>query len=164
MGRRRVADENSRDRGGEIDRRRNRVRWRGGIGKLASLIVLAWSWGCSGDSSEGETSGEGQPVENRLIEIRMTDDMRFEPENPVVAVGDTIVWINVGGLPHTTTDVPGRAGVPENNILPAGAATWDSGLMMAEQEFQAVVTTSGAYTYLCTLHEVMGMVGRLTVQ
>ncbi len=90
--------------------------------------------------------------------------MTFEPKNPVVAVGDTVVWINIGAMPHTATDDPGRAGVPEHNILPAGAAIWDSGLLMAQGEFRAVFDTPGEYTYLCTLHEVMGMVGHVTVE
>ena len=161
MGRRCGADEGRR---AEIDRRRGPVRRQRGIRGLASLMVLAWSWGCSGEPRTGETPGEGQPAKSRLIEIRMTDDMHFEPENPVVAVGDTVVWINVGVMPHTATDEPGRAGVPEHNILPAGAATWDSGLLMAEEEFRTVFATSGDYTYLCTLHEVAGMVGRVTVR
>lgn len=146
---------------------------------LASLIVLAVSGGCSGEPPSARVSTEAQPVEGQpaqaqsveaqpveghLIEIRMTDDMRFEPENPIVAVGDTVVWINVGAMPHTTTDEPGRAGVPEHNILPAGAAPWDSGLMEGQSTFQTVFDQPGEYTYLCTLHEVMGMVGRVTVR
>ena len=178
------ADEDPQGQRAEIDRRRNPVRWRGGIRGLASLIVLASSGGCYGEppsaraSAEEEehtatsveeeehaaTSVEGQRVESHLIKILMTDDMRFEPENPVVAVGDTVVWINVGVLPHTTTDEPGRAGVPEHNLLPAGAAPWDSGLMEGQKEFRAVFDRPGEYTYLCTLHEVMGMVGRVTVR
>lgn len=139
------------------------------IAGLASLIVLAASGGCSGEPPSARVSTEAQPaqaqsVEGHLIEIRVTDDMRFEPENPIVAVGDTVVWINVGAMPHTTTDKPGRAAVPEHNILPAGAAPWDSGLMAGQSEFRAVFDQPGEYTYLCTLHEVMGMVGRVTVR
>ncbi len=160
------------DSKGGAARRRNSLHWRGGVRGLASLIVLAAGGGCYGeppsarDSAEEETaiSVEDQRVESHLIEIRMTDQMRFEPENPVVAVGDTVVWINVGVMPHTTTDEPGRAGVAEHNILPPGAATWDSGLMAGQGEFRAVFDQPGEYTYLCTLHEVMGMVGRVTVR
>lgn len=149
---------------------------------LALLIVLAGTGGCSSEAPSARVSAEeeapaarvsaeeGAPtveatrVASRRIEIRMKDDMTFEPENPVVAVGDTVVWINIGAMPHTSTDDPGRAGVPEHNILPAGAATWDSGLLMAQGEFRAVFDTPGEYTYLCTLHEVMGMVGHFTVE
>ena len=67
-------------------------------------------------------------------------------------------------MPHTTTDEPGRAAVPEHNLLPAGAAPWDSGLMEGQSEFRTVFDRPGEYTYLCTLHEVLGMVGRVTVR
>jgi len=149
-----------------------------GITAIVLLVAVVSGGGCQGDvasarlSAEeegsavaaGAASDEGPTVHGHRIEIRMTDAMRFEPENPVVAVGDTVVWINVGAMPHTTTDEPGRAGVPDHNILPVGAATWDSGLMDAQGEFRAVFETPGEYTYLCTLHEVMGMVGRVTVR
>ncbi len=141
---------------------------------LALLMVLAGTGGCSSEAPSARVSAEEEApvapavetpkVASRLIQIRMKDDMTFEPENPVVAVGDTVIWINIGAMPHTATDDPGRAGVPEHNILPAGAATWDSGLLMAQGEFRAVFDTPGEYTYLCTLHEVMGMVGRVTVE
>ena len=85
-----------------------------GITRLALLMLLASSGGCHGDSRsaraaaaeegltatsverrgvDGKPAG-GAPVHGHKIEIRMTDGMRFEPENPVVAVGDTVVWIN----------------------------------------------------------------------
>ena len=150
-----------------------------GITGPALLLVLASSGACQGERASGSVSTEqdepkatsvegqridGQQINGHLIEIRMTDDMRFEPENPIVAVGDTVVWINVGAMPHTTTDEPGRASVPEHNVLPVGAAPWDSGLMEPQREFRAVFDRPGEYTYLCTLHEVMGMVGRVTVR
>jgi plastocyanin len=144
------------------------------ITAVALTMALVSSGGCRDDhpaarpaaveEERGVASRDTSEVESHRIEIRMTDDMRFEPENPVVAVGDTVVWINVGAMPHTTTDEPGRAGVPDHNVLPAGASTWDSGLMNARVEFRAVLKTPGEYTYLCTLHEVMGMVGRITVR
>lgn len=98
-----------------------------------------------------------------MVVIRMTDAMRFEPEHPTIAAGDTVVWINEGQMPHTATDKPGLAGVPEHNVLPDGAEPWDSGLLDPGQSYRQVVTTEGDYTYLCFLHEAAGMVGRITV-
>ena len=67
-------------------------------------------------------------------------------------------------MPHTSTDEPGRAGVPEHNHLPDGAATWDSGFVESGGLFRRVFDVPGEYAYLCTLHELAGMVGRLTVR
>ncbi len=94
----------------------------------------------------------------------MTDDLRFVPENPAISVGDTVVWIIEGALPHTATDKPGSAGVDEHNILPAGAEPWDSGLLDPGQTYRTVLTVAGNYTYVCLIHEAGGMIGRLTVQ
>ncbi len=94
----------------------------------------------------------------------MTDDLRFVPENLAISVGDTVVWIIEGALPHTSTDKPGSAGVDEHNILPEGAEPWDSGLLDPGETYRTVLTVAGNYTYVCLIHEAGGMIGRLTVQ
>lgn len=81
-----------------------------------------------------------------------------------MAVGDTLTWVNVGQIQHTTTDTPGRAAVPEHDILPLGADPWDSATRQTGETFRQVLTVPGEYTYLCLLHEVAGMVGYVTVR
>lgn len=90
--------------------------------------------------------------------------MRFVPERATIGVGDTVVWINAGELPHTATDAPGSAAVPEHQSLPPGAEPWDSGHLASGERFRHVFRTPGEYDYLCTLHEAAGMVGELTVR
>ena len=101
---------------------------------------------------------------NRTVVIRMTDDLKFVPEHLTVSAGDTLVWVNEGAMLHTTTDKPGTAALNEHNILPAGAAAWDSGLLNSSERFSVVLTVPGEYTYLCYLHEAAGMIGRITVE
>ncbi len=103
-------------------------------------------------------------AQNRTVVIRMTDDMKFIPEHPTVAAGDTLVWFNEGAMLHTTTDKPGTAAVNEHNVLPDGAEAWDSGLLNGGERFSVVLTVPGEYTYLCYLHEAAGMIGRITVE
>ncbi len=100
---------------------------------------------------------------DRLLRIEMRDDMTFDPASPTVAVGDTILWVNVGGMPHTSTNQPGRAAVPEHTSLPEGAEGWDSGLVDAGGEMRIVPTVPGEYAYFCSLHEALGMVAKVTV-
>lgn len=126
---------------------------------LAAALLLAACGG--GDSAPHDAVPSG---DEHVVVIRMTDEMRFVPEHPVVSVGDTIVWVNEGQMPHTSTDTPGTAGVAEHNVLPPDAGPWDSGLLDPGEQFRYVVTTPGEYTYLCFLHEAAGMVGRLTVK
>jgi len=116
-----------------------------------------------GDDSSRETMAPVESSEGVLV-IRMSDDMAFDPGHALINVGDTVVWIQEGVLPHTTSDGPGEAAVPEHALLPDGAEPWDSGLLDPGQRFSVVFDTPGEYTYLCTIHEAAGMVGRITVR
>ncbi len=48
-------------------------------------------------------------------------------------------------------------------MLPEGASTWDSDLLESGQKHERVFSVAGDYTYVCTLHEALGMVARLEV-
>lgn len=94
----------------------------------------------------------------------MTDALKFEPAHITVAAGDTIVWVNVGVVPHTVTDDPRLAGVAEHSILPRGADSWDSAMVKGGARFTWVFTQPGEYTYVCLYHEAAAMIGRVTVR
>ena len=94
----------------------------------------------------------------------MGDDMRFTPDPAIAAVGDTVIWVNAGTLPHTSTNQPERSADRAHSTLSAGAEPWDSGLLGEGETFRMVVTIRGEYAYVCTIHEAMGMTGRLTVR
>lgn len=141
---------------------------------LVVVFAIAVS-ACSSDSATPETNApaESTPATanatsevtsgpHRVV-IRMLDDMTFDPPVARITVGDTVVWVNDGAVPHTTTADPSAAGNPDNVLLPQGAATWDSKFLNSGETFRQVVTVVGDYTYLCTLHEAAGMVGRLEV-
>ncbi len=103
------------------------------------------------------------PPSGGAIVINMTDDNTFAPASVTISVGDSVTWVNVGQVPHTSTDTPGAPAVPEHAILPAGAVAWDSGLMNNADRKTVVFTVPGEYAYFCGLHEAMGMVGTITV-
>ena len=65
----------------------------------------------------------------------------FTPNALSVMVGDTIIFQHAGGT-HTTTSVS----------VPSGAAAWDSPISANNPTFIYVVTTAGAYAYVCTPH------------
>jgi plastocyanin len=126
--------------------------------RVLTVVVLLAACSAGEEAIEQDIPGE------HTVVIRMTDEMKFVPEQPTLSVGDTVVWINEGSMPHTATDKPGTAGLDEHNVLPEGAEAWDSGLLESGQTYSRVFTTAGDYTYLCFLHEAAGMIGRLTVQ
>ena len=123
---------------------------------LAALPAIA----CGEPAPERHSTDSGP---HRLV-IHMLDDMTFEPANPTIAVGDTVVWINDGKLPHTTTGDPKLARTPANVELPEGASTWDSGALSEGEEYRFVFTVPGRYAYVCSLHEMAGMLGNLEVR
>lgn len=125
-----------------------------------SFIVL-WLTGCSNEQSEPP---EIVVLDEQTILIEMTDEMKFMPETLTVSVGETLVWINRGSLPHTATDNPINAAVPEHNVLPVNATSWDSKALQQGESFKYIPTVPGNYTYSCTLHEANGMIGRLIVR
>jgi len=130
---------------------------------MFAVVVSA----CSGDTADStpasaDAASAATPGPHRVV-IRMLDDMTFDPPVARITVGDTIIWVNDGSVPHTTTADPSAAGNPDNVALPSGAVTWDSGFLNSGETFRQVVNVVGDYTYLCTLHEAAGMVGRLEV-
>lgn len=138
-------------------RRRSRVGIASAIVVLAALPLLA-SCAASPDPNDGATAGpDGGTV------IEMTDDLRFDPEELTIRVGETVTWRNTSSIDHTATDDPGKAEDPANAVLPEGAEPWDSGNMEPGAEWSYTFEVAGEYTYFCIPHETAGMVGRLNV-
>ncbi|HXV86702.1 MAG TPA: hypothetical protein VD793_08395, partial [Gemmatimonadales bacterium] len=73
-----------------------------------------------------------------LVEIR---DMAFHPATLVLAVGDTVVWINRDMLPHTATA--------------SDTTRLDTGELLRDGRAWFVADRVGEVAYLCRLHPVM---------
>lgn len=131
---------------------------------MTITAAVAFASGCGGGGGEADSGAVEPPRRGGVVVIEMNDEMRFVPENALVAPGDTIEWVNVGEIPHTATASPGAAAVPDHVALPDGAAPWDSGEIGPGERFRTVVEVEGEYAYVCTLHEALGMVGRLVVR
>ncbi len=97
--------------------------------------------------------------------VEMNDQLRFDPEQLTIRVGDTVTWRTVGAIPHTSTADPDKANNPEEHVqLPEGAETWDSGIVSTDEEYSRTFDVPGEYTYFCIPHEAAGMIGYLTVE
>lgn len=96
--------------------------------------------------------------------VEMNDQLRFDPEQLTIQVGDTVTWTTVGAIPHTSTCDPAKAQNPDENVkLPEGAEVWDSGLVNSGESWSHTFDVPGDYTYFCIPHESAGMVATLTV-
>lgn len=65
---------------------------------------------------------------------------KYEPRNPVLKVGDTVVWRNRDIVPHTAT---------------ARDGSWDSGTIGAGGTWQTTVTAAMLTDYFCRHHPSM---------
>jgi LPXTG-motif cell wall-anchored protein len=74
-------------------------------------------------------------------------DFDFVPATITIAPGDTVVWTNNSGSPHTST-----------------AGSWDSGTMNPGASFSHTFSSTGSFPYHCDFHETLGMVGTVVVQ
>ena len=75
-------------------------------------------------------------------DISITDDMKFNPEDLTINVGDTVNWTNNDGMGHTATSTDGPASFDSGNI--ATGATWSF-----------TFTEAGTYNYKCDYHSSM---------
>ena len=75
-------------------------------------------------------------------DISITDDMKFNPEDLTINVGDTVTWTNNDGMGHTATSTDGPASFDSGNI--AAGATWSF-----------TFTEAGTYDYKCNYHSSM---------
>ncbi|WP_198666808.1 T9SS type A sorting domain-containing protein [Taibaiella helva] len=77
----------------------------------------------------------------------------FNPASVTITLGDTVKFVYVSGMDHTTT----------SKTIPSGAAAWDAPLTASSTTFVYVPTVAGTYAYVCKPHESLGMVGTFTV-
>src|SRR5688500_1732419 len=78
--------------------------------------------------------------------------LSFSPKNFTATIGDTIRFVWVAGF-HTTT----------STLVPPGAASWDALIDNSHTSFLYPVKVAGSYSFECTFHVEMGMVGSFTV-
>lgn len=97
--------------------------------------------------------------------VEMNDDMKFEPVNLTVTIGETVIWRNMGaGMVHTATCDATEAADPAHVRLPNGTTPWNSGLIQPGERWEYTFDVPGEYRYFCIPHEVVGMVATITVE
>lgn len=77
---------------------------------------------------------------------------QFSPASTNAQCGDTIVWSWSAGS-HTTT----------STTIPNCATPWDMPITSSSTSYSITVPCAGTYSYQCTPHASMGMVGNIIV-
>ena len=83
-------------------------------------------------------------------------NLAFNSAQLTIHVGQTVMWRNDDGVPHTTT-----SGSCPNGVC-AAMPGWDSGTLNPGQTFSHQFTTMGTFPYFCRIHGAM-MQGTITV-
>lgn len=71
---------------------------------------------------------------------------KYNAPEVTVAVGDTIVWVNQDGAPHTAT---------------ARDGSFDTGTLKKGKSGEVTATAAGTFEYFCKFHR--NMIGTMTV-
>jgi plastocyanin len=103
--------------------------------------------------------------------VDMTDDLVFDPDELTIAPGDTVRWVNVGGIGHSVTayeeEIPADATFFASGGLDSEAAARRSypqqGDVAGGEEYSHTFDVEGDYEYFCIPHEAVGMVASVSV-
>ena len=117
-------------------------------GVFLFLTVLLFV-GCNNKENKPQTETEPATIEQENhkpqthnVEIK---DMKFQPEDLIVHVGDTVIWTNKDIVAHDVT---------ETN------KAWTSGPLVSDASWKKVIEKSDSY--FCSIHVVMK--GKITVE
>ncbi|MDY6780855.1 MAG: plastocyanin/azurin family copper-binding protein, partial [Halobacteria archaeon] len=108
----------------------------------------------SGNETGNESGSGGSSREPKTWEVSMTSENIFDPIGLHIQPGDTVKWVNNGGV-HSSHSYDDR--------IPEGASTWASGTYSEGESWSHTFETEGTYDYYCTPHKSLGMVGRIVV-
>jgi plastocyanin len=111
----------------------------------------------AGQAAPGSSGSGGTFV------VMMTDANQFQPASLTIPKGSTVTWKNTSQMEHTVTADPAKAAKKGDAALPDGATPFDSGMIGAGQSYSHTFDVPGTYKYLCIPHEMLGMVGTITV-
>ena len=127
---------------------------------LGVLILLGWT-----GSAEAPPAGPDMHVDGpRVLEVKMVDrgggQWRFAPADIQVTPGDVVRFVQDDVAPHNVEfkDVPGGTTL--------GGAAMGPFLLQKGETYDLTIDdrfAPGLHKYVCTPHELLGMVGTIAV-
>lgn len=104
-------------------------------------------------TTPAESAEPEKPQAHVIKMVTLAEKNFFDPAELTIKVGETVRWVNDSGV-HDVTSVK----------IPEGATPFKSELFTAPgMAFEYTFTIPGEYEYVCTPHEVLGMVGKIIV-
>ena len=149
---------------------------------MATVGLAVMACGGGGDAqaeqsaaaaAAADTSVSGGTGTVHEVQMVLTDagEYRYIPDQLTIKVGDTVRWINASGGPHNVQFKSGQVPDGAEAVLNAAMANrigpMNGQLLMAPNavyEISFEGAPVGEYSYVCTPHELLGMVASLTIE
>lgn len=104
-------------------------------------------------TATAESLTPAKPPVHVIKMVTVNEKNFFDPPELTIKVGDTVRWVNESGV-HDVSAIK----------VPEGVTPFKSELFTAPgMTFEYTFTVPGEYGYVCTPHEVLGMVGKIIV-
>ena len=123
---------------------------------IAVTLLGIWvyaTWYVTSPEPASAAQGQVQPVAQRKDELVVPmANFVFNPQEVVIPVGTTVIWVNQDGAPHTATADDGQL--------------FKSDLLSKGQSFKHTFGAVGEFPYYCELHGSAGgvdMAGKIKV-
>ena len=110
-----------------------------GIG-LVSIALVAQIIGPAVVAQDDQGTDDGGQAAAPASVAASIVNFAFQPADLSVKVGDTVVWTNTGGAPHTSSSDTGA---------------WDTGTLSPGGTGSFTFTTAGTFAYHCNIHTSM---------
>lgn len=113
------------------------------------------------------------PITGKTHEVKMIGDekgYRFEPAAITIAAGDGIKFIDVKGGPHNVAVDPASAGTSAAQLtanMPESTGELTGKMLVTDGDSWTMSwgkIAAGTYTVICTPHQAMNMIMKVTVQ
>lgn len=126
--------------------------------RAARLLVLGAALAAIAAATPADTTS-GDPDEPRTFGVSLVD-FAFEPATLTVRRGDVVRFVQKGIQPHNVEfrEMPKGAKLGDSRMGPFLVKKGDVYELRIDGRF-----APGVYEFVCTPHELMGMVGRFTV-
>ncbi len=69
---------------------------------------MASPTGCTATHA-GSPSASPAASPGAAVTVEMTQELRFDPQDPTIHVGQTVRWVNASAMPHNATHCHGRS-------------------------------------------------------
>jgi plastocyanin len=111
----------------------------------------------TGTPTPTEAATPTPPQADRNVEVGPSGDLRFDPEEFEIAVGETVRWVwRSSGHNVKPDSIPGDSDW-------SGTDGGEFNTFSAGYEYTYTFETPGTYEYVCKPHESAGMTGSFTV-